>query len=131
MTDGKSLRQLMWDFGLQPAKLRGGLRLNAQHVEEFLKAKYPKFAGTPYEQLPTHVKAAVRKYCLNKGRSSNASDQIAGANSEIETRIALMMSWAQETDHTVDSCDKPHLKSYEEARRALGRKIESALERRK
>lgn len=110
----------------------GGLHPSTDATQEFLKEKFPDHAGKSYAELPTHIKAQVRKHVLRQPHSKNAVDQSKAANKAVENRTNMLNAWATEASGTfLDQCDRATLKAFEEARLALGRAIEKAQEKRK
>jgi hypothetical protein len=125
LTDGKSQRQLMWDFGLTPEKkLKGGATINKALVVQWCQEYHPEMPAKECQALPTPaLKKEFRKWAATQ---IPATDFDAGAQYQIGVLNEMTADIA-----TANGCKISALKDWIEANQSLGRMLQDALKKRR
>lgn len=124
LTEGKSQRQLMWDFGLTPEpKLKGGERFDKALIAQFCREFHPDMPAAQCQALPGKLKKQFRKWAL-----SQQPPEDGDAPARLAIDALRMMATKLEAAAT---CKISVLKDWIEAKDALGRMLRAALEKRK
>jgi hypothetical protein len=123
LTDGKSQRQLMWDFGLaRESKLKGGEQFDRPLVAQWCRECNPDLPRETCEALPGRLKNEFRQWARTQSPPENIDRPALLAIDALNVMAGR--------EAAARSCQVATLKAWIAASQAVGRMLKAVLDER-